>query len=166
MRRAHGIRGEVQVEVESDNPRRFAVGSRLLLSSKTGPTVEVEIVQSRRHKGGRIVRFEGYEERDHAELLGGAILEVDIGEVASAPKGTYYFFELLGCRCRDRESGDLGKVLSVVEDGGGLLLIVGDEKRRLPVPFVERFIEQIDTKAGFIEFQLPAGLVEACASAS
>ncbi|MCH9650375.1 MAG: ribosome maturation factor RimM [Deltaproteobacteria bacterium] len=166
VRRAHGIRGEVLVEVESDNPRRFAVGSRLFLNPKSGLTKTVQIAQSRVHKGGRIVRFEGCEERDYAESLAGAILEVDLSEVASAPQGTYYFFELLDCQCRDRESGDLGKVLGVVEDGGGLLLIVGDEERNLPIPFVEQFIEQIDTKAGFIEFQLPAGLVETCASAS
>ncbi len=166
VRRAHGLRGEVLLGVESDNPRRFAAGSELTMVRRGGTSQPVKIMRARPHKNGLVARFEGIEERDQAEELVGAVLEVDLEHVPDAPEGTHYYFELIGCRCQDREAGDLGEVLNVVEDGGGLLLIVGDETSQVPIPFVRQFIERIDTGEGCIEFRLPTGLVETCASAS
>jgi ribosomal 30S subunit maturation factor RimM len=57
-------------------------------------------------------------------------------------------------------------VVDLVEDGGGLLLVVAGEGRRVPVPFVERFLVRVDVAARRIEVSLPEGLVEACASTS
>ena len=82
-----------------------------------------------------------------------------------APDGTYYQYELLGCRCRS-EGGELGRVVEVVEDGGGLMLIVAGEGRRVPVPFVKAFLLRVDVEAGEIDLALPPGFLEACESRS
>lgn len=92
-------------------------------------------------------------------------LEVPRSEVPEAPAGTYYHWQLLGCRCR-AGSEDLGTVVEVVEDGGGLLLICESEGRKVPVPFVAEFLREVDVAGGRIELDLPPGLLEACASRS
>jgi 16S rRNA processing protein RimM len=124
------------------------------------------VAASRPHRGGLLVRFAGIDDRDAAERLRGAGLAVERERVPAAPPGAYYHFELVGCRCRDRREGDLGEVVDLVEDGGGLLLVVDDGRRRVPVPFVGRFIRKVDVAAGQIEVELPPGLVETCASGS
>jgi ribosomal 30S subunit maturation factor RimM len=86
-------------------------------------------------------------------------------EVPKAPSGTYYQYELLGCLCRDGED-ELGRVVEVVEDGGGLMLIVAGEGRRVPVPFVQAFLREVDVEAGRIDLVLPPGFLEACESRS
>lgn len=167
--RPHGIQGEVVVEVLSDVPDRLAPGRRLLLTrDKPGPATPaatVVVKTERPHKTGALVRFEGVEDRNQAEELRGAWLEVLQSEVPEPPAGTYYQYQLLGCRCFDGET-DLGKVVELLEDGGGLLLIVSDGQRRLPIPFVKGFLKGVDVAAGRIDLELPPGLVETCASRS
>jgi ribosomal 30S subunit maturation factor RimM len=57
-------------------------------------------------------------------------------------------------------------VAEVVEDGGGVMLIVEGEGRRIPVPFVKEFLRRVDVAAGTIDLDLPEGLLETCASTS
>jgi 16S rRNA processing protein RimM len=164
--RPHGVRGEMVVAVLSDVPGRFAPGNKLLMAREEGGPAEPVMVESERpHKTGAVLRLAGVEDRDRVEELRGAWLEVERSEVPPAPPGTYYHFELLGCRCFDGGQ-ELGEVVDLAEDGGGLLLIVADGERRVPVPFVARFLREVDVAAGRIDLDLPPGLVEVCASRS
>lgn len=167
MLRPHGVRGEVVVESRTDNPERFAPGARLL----AGPDDELEVAESRPHRGALLVRFTGIDARDAAETLRGRDLAVPEETVPEAPEGTYYHYQLLGCRVRDAAAGELGEVVDVAEDGGGLILVVegeapGGGRRRVPVPFVAALLRRVDVGRREIEVELPEGLVEACASRS
>jgi 16S rRNA processing protein RimM len=173
--RPHGLRGEVAVEVLSDSPRRFAPGSSLLLVREGAPPQPVRVAARRATAAGgegprprrrlALLRFDGVEDRERAEALRGAWLEVERSQVPAAPSGTYYQYELLGCRCI--AGGEvLGEVVEVVEDGGGVLLVVSDGRRAVPVPFVARFLRAVDVEHARIELELPPGLVEECASRS
>src|SRR5688500_12592557 len=88
--RPHGVRGEVMVEVLSDVPGRLAPGRRLRASWEGKParlSREVLVETYRPHKSGALVRFAGAEDRDQAEELRDALLEVDRSEVPDAPEG-------------------------------------------------------------------------------
>ena len=167
--RPHGVRGEVVVEPHSDNPQRFARGARLLIEQE-GPLRPIEIAAARSHKDRVLVRFEGVSDRDGAEPLRGASLYVDRDAVPPAPEDQYYFFELIGCRCVDRQLGDVGEVVEVYEDGGGLLLEIERSsetgRERLLVPFVKAYVLDVDTEAGVVKTELPEGLLELCVSIS
>ena len=177
--RPHGLRGEVVVEVLTDVEDRWTPGSSLLLADaeaepRTVPgfPAEVKVAGRRPHKSGALLRFAGVEDRDRAELLHGVWLAVPRSRVPEPPPGTYYHYQLLGCRCRDG-GRDLGTVVDLVEDGGGLLLIVeaedgeaGEGRQRVPVPFVQSFLREIDVAGRRIDLELPPGLLETCASTS
>lgn len=164
VRRPHGVRGEVLVTVLSDFPERLAPGSEVTAVTPRGDRRPLRVVASRPHKGTALITFEGITDREAVRALEGASLEVPRSQVPPAPPGTYYHFELLGCRCSDRTAGELGEVVELVEDGGGLLLIVRGEAGEVPVPFVRRFLRRVDVERGRIELELPEGLLEICAS--
>lgn len=167
--RAHGIRGDVKIEIHSDVAERFAPGQRLLLirpGASAGHASDIEITAFRPIKDGALVRFAGLTDRETAEAMRGSRLEVARSAVPAAPRGSYYFFELVGCRCSDKTTGSLGIVEEVIEDGGGLLLEVHDGPRQVLVPFVADFLESIDVDEGRIALDLPPGLVETCGSES
>ena len=169
---AHGLAGEVAVDVLSDVPGRFAPGSPLLLSLP-GDTPRASVVASSRphaaRKGGgerMLIRFEGVEDRTAAEALRGAELAVAAADVPPAPEGAFYQHDLVGCRCVDEREGELGEVVEVVAGGGGDLLRVAGNGRELLLPFVEPYIVAVDVAARQIRWNLPEGLIEACGSAS
>lgn len=166
--RPHGVRGEVVVFSTTDVPDRFEPGSELALALPDGSERQVRVVAARERKPGLLViGFEGIADREAAEALRGGRLEVGRERVPPAPAGAFYHFELIGCRCRDRREGDLGAVVDLVADGGGWLVVAAREDgRRLALPFVDRFLVGIDAAARTIDWDLPEGLVETCASRS
>jgi 16S rRNA processing protein RimM len=166
VRRPHGLKGEVLVEVLSDRPERFAPGAELeLVQGSRRRTVRV--VSARPQGPALRVAFEGVADRDGAEALRDGLLEAPRASVPPAPEGAYWHFELLGCRAYDARAGELGEVVDLVEGGAGLLLAIARPAGgRLLLPFVEEFVVAVDPAAKRIDWRLPEGLIEACASGS
>jgi 16S rRNA processing protein RimM len=152
--------------VWSENPGRLEPGRRLWVETADGASQTVTVAAHRPHPRGALLRLEGFADRDAVEPLRGATLEAERRTVAPAPAGSYYYFELAGCRCRDAGHGELGEVCEVIEDGGGLLLEVRAAGRRLLVPFVEEYVAAVDVAGRRIDLELPEGLLESCTSES
>jgi 16S rRNA processing protein RimM len=105
--KAHGIRGEVVVDVLSDVPGRFDVGADVQLDGEP-----VAIVGSRPHQGRLLVRLAGVEDRTAAELLRGKVFEAEPADVSE--EETYYAHELVGMEVVDAEGGGLGTVAALL----------------------------------------------------
>ncbi len=176
--RPHGIRGEVTVALWSDYDRRFAPGVEIQATAPAAPPSQagaaarsssahrerlLRVERASPYKGGLRIAFAGIADREAAESLRGLELRVPLAEVPAAPEGAYYIFELVGCRCFDARDGDIGAVVDVQEDGGGILLEVEKDGRRSVLPFVEAFVVAIDREARRIDLRLPEGLLATCA---
>lgn len=168
VRRPHGVRGVVAVELLSDNPDRFRPGAEMVLANADGRELRrVRVASAVPFKDGLRVAFDGVTSRDEVEGWRAATLEVPRSAVPPAPPGERYLFELVGRRCRDRRAGELGRVIDLVADGGGWLVIVErPDGSRLPLPYVERLLAGPPAAEGDLEWDLPEGLIEACASRS
>lgn len=166
--RPHGVSGEMAAEILGDNPDRLRAGSELwVVGGEPGDlsargASKLRITASRPHRGRVLLRISGVDDRDGADALRGLYLTVPRSAVPPPPPDTYYHFQLIGCRCRDAVAGDLGTVTAVVEDGGGELLEIELDGRKLLVPFVRRFLTSVDVDAGQIELALPPGLIDTC----
>jgi 16S rRNA processing protein RimM len=155
------------VEIHSDREERFAPGAELDLVDRTGARRQVRVVRSGPAPTGRRVAFEGFGDRDAAESLRQARLEVARERVPAAPAGQYYEFELIGCRCVDRRDGEVGEVVGLVDSAAGPLVEVARPGGgKVLLPFVDKFLVRVDPAARILEWQLPEGLIEACASRS
>jgi 16S rRNA processing protein RimM len=156
IRRAHGRRGEVAVEILTDFPDRFQAGESVLLSNGTGvETTSVEA--SRFHKGGMIVKFAGIDSIPAAETLVGRWIQVPDSARRALPPRAVYFSDLIGCTVR--ENGEaLGTVEAVEETGAALLLQVRTAEGELLVPFAEEICQTVDVGKREIRVRLPEGL--------
>ena len=164
--RPHGLRGDVVVVPLSDVGDRFDVGSQLFLCHPDGRVRRETVRRSSGYRDRLLIGFESCVDRAGAEAVRGAELRVGRHDVPGAGDGQYYYFELVDCLCRDAVAGDLGPVVAVIEDGGGLLLEVDRGGQKVLIPFVRSFLRRIDIEAGEIDLDLPPGLLETCVSTS
>ncbi len=164
--RPHGVRGEVLVEVRTDDPDdRFAPGRVLATDpAEAGP---LTIEQARRHSGRLLVRFAGIDDRDAAGDLRGVMLVIDSAELPpSGDSDEFYDHELIGLVVVTVDGVKIGMVTEVRHAGQDLLVIdraAGDlgagEAGEALVPFVAALVPEVDVGAGRIVIDPPPGLL-------
>lgn len=157
--KAHGIRGEVAVNVQTDLPDRFDDGATVMVGGS--PRV---IESSRPHQGRLLVRFEGVLDRTQAELLRGRLIEAEPRELVDSD--TYFVHELVGMRVVMDER-DLGEVSALIElppaAGYDLLEVTRDDGSTWLLPAVEDHVEVEDADDGAHRLRLidpPEGLID------
>lgn len=165
--KAHGISGELVVEIRTDDPAaRFAPGSTLRAKPSRGGAERSCVIESAREHGGRLlVRLAGVTDRDAADALRGTLFVVDSGDLPPIDEAdTYYDHELEGLHVRTITGQDVGVVAEVVHTAAGELLAVrhesGDDKREVLVPFVTAIVTSVSLDDGAIEIDPPEGLLD------
>jgi len=142
----NGLRGAVRVEVLSDDPGRFSVGSVLFTDADDRPLTVAWVQQS---KPGILLRFEGRDSRESVEALMGRYLEAAPGE--PLPAGTYYWHQIHGLEARTTGDEILGVVADVFRAGEGEVYVVrGGPLGEVLVPGVQGVITELDPVGGRI----------------
>jgi 16S rRNA processing protein RimM len=121
--RPHGVRGEVSVEVRTDDPDlRFAVGRVMATDPAAAGPLTVESV--RWHSGRLLIRFAGIADRNQAEELRGTWLTLDSAEVGSTgDPDEFHDHELIGLAVVTTLGEPVGRVTDVRHFGQDLLVI-------------------------------------------
>ena len=121
--RPHGVRGEVSVEVRTDDPDlRFAVGRVMATDPAAAGPLTVESM--RWHSGRLLIRFAGIADRNQAEELRGTWLTLDSAEVGSTgDPDEFHDHELIGLAVVTTLGEPVGRVTDVRHFGQDLLVI-------------------------------------------
>lgn len=166
--KAHGISGEVVVEVRTDDPAaRFAPGTTLRAKESRGSGQERSYVvaEVREHGGRLLVRLTGVDDRDAADALRGSLFVVDSDDLPPIDEpDTYYDHQLEGLNVRTTTGRDVGIVAEVLHTAAGELLAVrrknGSEMREVLVPFVGAIVTSVSLDEGTVEIDPPEGLLD------
>lgn len=161
----HGIRGDVTVQVFTDDPEsRFQPGEKFLTSTSgaTSPFAELTILRARWNKKILLLGFEEFSDRNAAEAhrnveLFGEPMEF-IGD-----DDAWYEQDLLGLEVRlDSLQGDLVGTVSglITGEAQDLLKIEFTQGGEALLPFVEEIVPEIDEESGCVVITPPAGLLE------
>lgn len=159
--RAHGVRGEVAVDVRTDDPdRRFAAGSVLDTDPAEGGPLTV--AGARAHSGRLLVSFVGVNDRTGAEALRGLLLVADsVTSPAVAEPDEYWDHQLVGLVALTVAGEPLGPVEEVLHPPGGDLLVVRRaDAGELLVPFVREIVPEVDLDGGRLVVDPPPGLLD------
>lgn len=157
--KSHGIRGEVVVELTTDEPEiRFALGE--VLHGKQGKKEhELTIQSTRMHQGRMLIKFEEIPDRTQADSLRGtkfwaAPLENDEGEEG------FYDHELEGLKII-HNGEEVGVVTGVMHGPAGEILeVLLNDKKEALIPFVHAIVPEVDLGAGTATITPPEGLLD------
>ena len=156
--RAHGNRGQVIVNPETDFPdQRFTAGRTLFVGEEAAPRT---IVAARFQHGRPVIALEGIDTMTDAEALAGAELRVSADELVPLPQGTFYRHDLVGCEVQDTEGRLLGRVASVEGPIEMSRLVVDAPHGEVLIPLVADICVEIDPQAKRIRVAAPEGLIE------
>jgi 16S rRNA processing protein RimM len=158
--RAHGIRGQVIVNVETDFPEeRFQPGAELFVD-RAG-RVEPLVVSAVRFQRERpVLTIAGVETMNDAEALAGCELRVPLDRLAKLPPHTFYRHDLIGCRVETVDGSPVGTVGDVEGDVGRSRLVIACERGEVLVPLVADIVRTIDPVGKRIVIAPPDGLLE------
>lgn len=157
----HGLRGEVRLDVRTDDPdRRLAVGN--VLETDPADAGPLTVIRARTSKGALHVHFAEATDRTAAESLRGVRLVVESDEDDSDDDDAWYPHELTGLRVVHVDGRELGTVTDFEHLPAQDVLVVTEPDGTVSrVPFVAEIVTEVDTDAGRVELDPPRGLLAA-----
>ncbi|KZM36595.1 ribosome maturation factor RimM [Oerskovia enterophila] len=155
--RAHGLRGEVALDLRTDNPEaRLVVGSSIDTEpAEAGP---LTIERARLHQGKWLVTFAGVTDRSAAERMRGVtlVVEADVSDEEDA----WYPHELAGLRAELEDGTVVGEVQGLEHlPAHDMLVIKETDGSRTLVPFVHAIVPVVDVPGGRVVLDPPGGLL-------
>jgi 16S rRNA processing protein RimM len=159
--RPHGIKGEVSVEVRTDDPEgRLAPGTVVRTDPEAaGP---LTILTGRVHSGRLLLTFDGCVTRAGAERLRNVLLVADV-DPDERPDDPDEFFDrhLVGLRVETSDGNEVGSLAEVLHlPGQDVLVVRRPDEREVLVPFVSEFVPEVDIDGGRIVVEPPEGLLD------
>ncbi len=159
LMRARGLRGELFAKSMGSHPDRFTAGLPVTLTSP-GEQQErpAEVEHSWVHNGRLVLKFQGVNSRNDAEVIQGWEVRIPAEARPPAPEGQHYLSDLVGCTVLTPEGRLLGPVTGWQDHGGPALLEVTDEGNEILIPLVPEICLEVDVEGRRIVAALPEGL--------
>lgn len=162
--KAHGIRGEVNVTVRTDDPEaRFAIGSVIDTDPiERGP---LTVSSARTASARMVIGFEGLDNRSAADSLRGTLLIIDTADLPDLQDDDdFYDHELIGMQALHSDGHSIGIVIDILHGAAGdtVVLKPADQsgKSELLVPFVRSIVPNIDRANRQMTIDPPEGLLD------
>lgn len=159
--RAHGIKGEVTVEVRTDEPE-LRLGPGAVLATEPASTGPLTIETGRVHSGRLLLRFEGVRDRTAAESLRNTLLisEVDPEELPEDPE-EFYDHQLMDLDVVLADGTEIGRITEITHlPSQDLFIVERPDGTEVMIPFVEEIVSEIDLEEQRAVITPPPGLID------
>jgi 16S rRNA processing protein RimM len=158
---AHGIRGELKVEILTDDPQRFELLSDVWIGLDGEEPLSIPIQSYRLHKRHLLLKLEGCDSRNAADTYRGLLIQIPMEEALPLADDEYYEHQVIGLAVWTVSGEHLGQVDEIIFTGANDVYVVrsGDRPRHeILIPFLANVVLEIDLNAGRMVVELPEGL--------
>lgn len=159
--RAHGIKGEVTVEVRTDEPElRLAPGAVLATDPASAGPLTIET--GRVHSGRLLLRFAGVTDRNAAEALRNTLLIAEV-DPEERPEGEdeYYDHQLIDLDVVTEDGTEVGRITEISHlPTQDLFIVERADGSEVLIPFVEEIVTEIDLAEQKAVIAPPPGLID------
>jgi len=158
LRRPHGLRGEILLEILTDFPERLIANVEVYAGNEHQPLC---IRSTRQHKQALLITFDGYDDRESVGELRNKFVHVRTDDRPPLPDGEYYFHELTGLKVVTDKGEYLGVLTNILETGANDVYIVHppNEGKEILLPAIDPVILDIDLDQGQILVHILSGLI-------
>jgi 16S rRNA processing protein RimM len=157
---AHGLEGELKVELTTDDPLRFRRLECLFVGRDGEEPVLRSFAGFRLHKGRALIRLEGCNDRTAADLLRGTLLQIPREEAIPLQEGEYFEHQILGLAVWTADGEHLGRVTEIIYTGANDVYVIrGPQGREILIPAIGGVVLGVDLEAGTLTVALPEGLL-------
>lgn len=147
--RPQGIKGQVKVRPDTDDPERFLdLNSVFLKAGDAFQEVPVEEVSIR--PDGVYLRLNGAPDRDAAERQRGLMLYIDRAHAVALEENENFICDLIGCRVVDLQGNELGSIRDVLQPGGNDVYVIKTPRGEMLLPALRHVIPTVDVKNGLV----------------
>jgi 16S rRNA processing protein RimM len=157
LRRPHGLRGELLMEVLTDFPERLQPGQQVYV----GPQRQPQRIQNLRWHGRRLlIAFAGYTNPESSAELRNQLVLVRADDRPSLPEGEYYHHQLLGLLVITDTGETLGRLVEILSTGANDVYVVQPQAGpEVLLPASPEVLLGIDLERGEIRAHLIPGLL-------
>jgi 16S rRNA processing protein RimM len=121
LRRPHGVKGEILMDVHTDFPERLKTGVTVFVGEDYQPMV---IASRRPHAAGMLLRLRGVKSPEDAGQYRNTRVYVRASDRPALPEGEYYHHQLIGLNVITDDGRDLGSLVDVLETGANDVYVV------------------------------------------
>lgn len=162
--KAHGVTGEIAVDVRTDDPEgRFVAGATLRGRAPRGGAEREYRIESVRSHGDRLlIRLDGVGDRNAADALRGTLFLVDTATLPPIDDpDEYYDHQLEGLTVSTVDGVVVGRVAEVLHTAAGeLLAVTRDDGAEVLVPFVSAIVVSVSLSEQSVVIDPPDGLLD------
>ncbi|MDL1912706.1 16S rRNA processing protein RimM [Chloroflexi bacterium CFX6] len=156
LRRPHGVKGEIVMDLHTDFPERMKSGRKLFIGEERQP---VTLTSVRPHQSGLLVKFKGVETPEQAGKFRNQWVYVKKSDLPPLSEGQLYQFELLGFRVVDEDGNPLGELVEILETGANDVYVVRDDSgREILLPNIPSVILDLEPASRTMRVHLLEGL--------
>jgi 16S rRNA processing protein RimM len=156
LRRTHGVRGEMIMDLHTDFPERLRSGRKLFVGDERKPMM---LSGAHPHAKGMLVKFKGIETPEDAGLFRNQWVYVKATDVPALPEGKLYQHELFGFKVVDENDRSLGELVEIIETGANNVYVVKDESgKEILLPAIPSVILELDADRRLMRVHLLEGL--------
>ena len=162
--RSHGTAGELACQIITEFPQRFRRTRTVYLAEgndgapPVARAVEGARIVRRGHVQQVLLKLEGVDDRNAAEALRGAQIQVPESEAWKLPRGRFYWHQIVGLRVVTTEGRELGTVEQILETGANDVYAVRTPRGELLIPAIKDVVKEISPEHGVMVVELLPGM--------
>lgn len=154
-----GIKGMVKVKPFTDDIKRFDRLKKVYIENKAVKK-EYLIEEVKYHKDMVLIKFDGVDNPEEANLLRDMFLVVDREDEEPLEEGTYYIVDMINIDVYTEDGELLGKIEDIFNTGSNDIYVVKDELgKQILLPAISDVIKQIDMENRKMIVHLISGLI-------
>ncbi len=158
----HGVRGELRVDVSTDEPARFLKLKEVLIARNERQTPQMMEVESVRfHQDKALIKFVGLNYRDQIEEFRKWLVLIPIDQAIPLEEGEFFYYQLVGMRVETDKGEFLGELTEVIQTGANDVFVVQHpEKGERLIPDTEEVVTAVDGESRKITVHVIPGLFD------